>query len=230
MKFDKYYLKNKTFITFTDMRIGKIIKIIIDISPNSILDVGCGSGYLLTNLHSKLSSTKLYGIDIYPNKKLNKEIIYKQADITEGLPFKSKVFECVVLGEVIEHVPNPDFLLREINRVLKKDGILIISTPNLVSWANRVLVLLGVQPLFTETSNEVNLGRKLAILGQGAKVQGHLKIFTSDSLTEILEREKFKIINKHGVTFFFPFPISLLDKFFTKFITLSSGLLYVVKK
>jgi len=230
MKFDKYYLKNKTFITVTDMRIDKIIKIIFKISPSNLLDIGCGSGYLLTNLHKKIPATKLYGIDIYANKKLNKQIIYKQFDITEGIPFRSNIFECVVLGEVIEHVPNTDFLLREISRVLIKGGILVISTPNLVSWANRVLVPIGIQPLFTETSSEINLGRQLKILGQGSKVQGHLKIFTSRSLAEILEREKFKIISKHGVTFFFPFPISLIDRFFTRFIAFSSGLLYVAKK
>src|SRR5690606_16552983 len=111
--------------------------------------------------------------------------------ITKSLPFEKNEFDCVILGEVIEHVPNTDFVLQEIRRVLKKNGTLLISTPNLVSWANRILVPLGIQPLFTEVSNEVNLGRFFSFLGQGGKVQGHLRIFTFKSLEEILVKERF---------------------------------------
>ena len=229
MNFERYYQKNKTYISFTDVRLGKIISLVKEINPKSLLDIGCGSGYLLDQLSETVISHNLWGIDVYYIKK-NKKWNYKKADITNAVPFKSNSFECLILGEVIEHVPDPDFLLKECYRVLKKGGVMIISTPNLVSWANRLLVLLGIQPLFTETSNEINLGRRFKILGQGEKTQGHLKIFTSRSLTEILEKEKFKMKEKYGVPFFFPFPLSLVDKQFARFVSLSSGLLYVCKK
>ena len=106
---------------------------------------------------------------------------------------------------------------------------MIITTPNLVSWANRVMVLLGIQPFFTETSTEKNLGRYFKILGQEEKVQGHLKIFTHKSLEEILVKEGFHVKEKFGTTFFFPWPVSLIDLLFTNFISLSSGLIYVSK-
>lgn len=229
MNFINYYKKNKTYITFTDARLSKIINIVNDLKPESLLDIGCGSGYLLDQLSKTVSSRNLWGIDVYSNKK-NKKWNYKKADINYPLPFEDNSFNCIVLGEVIEHVPDPDFLLQECYRVLKKRGILIISTPNLVSWANRLLVLLGIQPLYTETSIEINLGRYFKILGQGEKTQGHLKIFTHRSLSEILEKEKFKEIEKYGVPFYFPFPFSLVDKLFARFVSMSSGLLYVCKK
>lgn len=229
MDFDKYYKDNKTYITFEDYRLNKIIEIVASINPKNILDIGCGSGYLLDQLNKKLPKSKLYGVDVYRLKKNNKWT-YKEADITKSLPFFDNNFDCIILGEVIEHLPNPDFVLREIRRTLVRNGILIVSTPNLVSWANRILVLAGIQPLFTETSSEVTLGRKFKILGQGNKVQGHLKIFTYKSLEEILIKEKFVVMKKFGVPFFFPFPISLIDKFFMNFISMSSGLLYVTKK
>lgn len=229
MDFDSYYKKNKTFITFKDHRLNKIIEEVVDMNPKKIIDIGCGTGFLLDRLSEKLGYSKLTGVDVYSLDK-NKKWNYKEADITKKLPFTSGSFDCVILGEVVEHVPDPDFLLREINRILKPGGHLIISTPNLVSWANRVLVLFGVQPLYTETSTEKNLGRFYKILGQGSKVQGHLKIFTYKSLEELLLKEKFKVIKKIGVPFFFPFPISLVDRFFTNFISLSSGLLFVTRK
>lgn len=229
MDFEDYYEKNKTYITFTDARLAKIIDIVVNDKPKSLIDIGCGSGYLLDELAKKLDKTTLWGIDVYENSG-KKAWKYKKADITGPLPFKSSTFDSIILGEVIEHVPDPDFLLKECYRILNKKGTLIISTPNLVSWANRMLVLAGIQPIFTETSTEVNLGRYFKVLGQGEKTQGHLKIFTYKSLEELLVREKFKLKDRYGVPFFFPFPLSLVDAFFTNFVSLSSGLLYVCKK
>lgn len=228
MNFEKFYKDNKTYIQHIDDRLNEIINIVGKLQPAKVLDIGCGSGFLINEL-SKTIKSKFYGIDVYPESE-NNPWTYKKVDITKGIPFEDSQFDCVILGEVIEHVPNPDFLLREINRVLGKDGYFIISTPNLVSWANRILVLFGIQPLYTETSSEVNLGRHFKFLGQGNKVQGHLKIFTHKSLEEILKRIGFIIKQKHGEPFFFPFPISLIDKFFTNFISLSSNLLYVAQK
>lgn len=229
MDFEKYYVGNKTFITHTDTRLSKIIQLVDSHKPKSILDIGCGDGYLLNLIFQQNPNSTLFGIDVYSKPK-NFKGNYKKGDITKGLPYKDNQFDCVILGEVIEHVPNPDFILREIHRVLKKKGIFIISTPNLASWANRILLLIGIQPLFTETSSEVVLGRYKSILGQGGKVQGHLKIFTFKSLEEILVKEKFSIVSKTGVPFFFPFPLSILDQLMTKILPLSSGLLYMSKK
>ncbi len=227
MDYYKFYLNNKTFITHKDFRLTKIIKLVSEAQPNQILDIGCGDGYLLKELHKELPNVELTGIDVY--KTRIKDIDIKTGDITKGLFFKDDAFDCIILGEVIEHVPDPDFLLKEIRRILKKGGFLIISTPNLVSWANRIMVLMGIQPFFTETSTEKNLGRYYKILGQGGKVQGHLKIFTYKSLEEILRKEGFSVLSKNGVPFFFPFPFSVVDIIFTHFISLSSGLLYLCK-
>jgi SAM-dependent methyltransferase len=210
MNFKQYYEGNQTYHTENNQRLDKITSIVQKMNPKKILDVGCGEGLLIEKMASKVDA-EYYGLDAYEKiDAINWQ--YTSTDITERLPFESEQFDCVVLGEVIEHVPNTDFVIREIRRVLQDEGYLIISTPNLASWANRILLPLGLQPLFTETSSEINLGRNFRMLGQGAKVQGHLKIFTSRSLGEILEKESFVVTKKYGVPFFFPFPISLLDQ------------------
>jgi len=229
MDYEKYYEQNETYIISLDPRLKKIISLTSSLNPKKILDVGCGNGFLLNELSNSLPKSSLTGVDVYTIPK-NKRWSYKKADITKGLPFDNSSFDCVIIGEVIEHVPDPDFLLKETYKVLQKNGTLIISTPNLVSWANRLLVLAGVQPLFTETSSEKVLGRFHPVLGQGGKVQGHLKIFTFKSLEELLQKEHFNVEKKMGVPFFFPFPVSVVDTFMAKAVPLASGLLYVARK
>ena len=99
---------------------------------DSILDVGCGSGLLL----SRLAARRRVGIDLSSgllkqlrNKGQNKGIGLVQAD-AENLPFKAGAFEVVYSVNLLEHVPHPERVVSEGIRVLKKGGKLILITPN----------------------------------------------------------------------------------------------------
>ncbi len=228
MDFPEYYRENVTYIEHDDRRIDKIVDIVERLSPQVVLDLGCGTGWLIHQLRRRVRST-LVGMDIFaavPSDGWS----YVAADVTRGLPFATGSFDCVIAGEIIEHLPDPDSALREIHRVLVPGGSLVISTPNMVSWANRVLVPLGVQPLGTETSTVVALGRRWRLLGQGNRVQGHLKVFSHRALAEILERYGFRVVARHGMPAEFPFPASAVDRLFTHFVPLASDLLYVARR
>lgn len=104
------------------------------ISNLIVLDAACGVGFGTFMLSEKAG--KIFGIDVsqeaieYAKKNyLNKNIEYKVMDV-EKLFFKDNFFDLVISFETIEHIKNPEIFLAEIKRVLKKDGILIISTPN----------------------------------------------------------------------------------------------------
>lgn len=226
MSFERYYRGNVTYISRVDPRLARIIAIARETNPASLLDLGCGRGFLLDRL-ADTGLTGLTGMDVYEDVASGRWG-YARGDVTSGLPFDDASFECVVAGEIIEHVPDPDHLLREIRRVLVPGGTLVISTPNMVSWANRVLVPFGVQPLGTETSSEVALGRRHRVLGQGNQVQGHLKVFTYRALSEILERYGYTVVTREGVPAFFPKPVDRVDRFISRTrLSLASGLLYV---
>ena len=227
MTFEEYYRNNITYISQVDDRLAKIIALVAAARPRSLADIGSGRGFLLDRLADR-GLTGMVGVDVFDDVRSDRWD-YLSADITERLPLDDASMECVVAGEVIEHVPNPDHLVREVRRVLVPGGLFVLSTPNLVSWANRVLVPFGIQPLGTETSSEVALGRRLRVLGQGNQVQGHLKVFTHRALREILERYGFTVVERHGVPTFFPPPVNRIDRLMARSVPLASGLLYVAE-
>lgn len=64
-------------------------------------------------------------------------------DFNERFPIEDCVFDAAFAGEVIEHTINPNHFLRECHRVLRKDGILVLTTPNLNWWRDRIRILIG---------------------------------------------------------------------------------------
>ena len=67
----------------------------------------------------------------YANKKYgNGHCIFKQCDITDMKELKEGMFDACVSFETIEHIEQPIVFLKNISRVLKNEGILIVSTPN----------------------------------------------------------------------------------------------------
>jgi ubiquinone/menaquinone biosynthesis C-methylase UbiE len=99
-----------------------------------VLDVASGEGYG-TNLLSK-NADLVIGVDIDVRsiqdatlKYKSSKLIFKQGDIG-SLPFPDSYFDIVVCFETIEHVEDYLAALNEIKRVLKSEGILVISTPD----------------------------------------------------------------------------------------------------
>jgi len=106
-------------------------------SRNSkVLDLGCGIGLSLSFIGQVFKNS--IGCDISENSiKATKEILKKHKIKTpvilckkDKLPFRDNYFDIVTFIEVIEHVENPDAVLKEIRRVLKPDGVLHITTAN----------------------------------------------------------------------------------------------------
>ena len=119
----------------------------------------------------------------------------------EPLPFPSATFDLVWMTEVLEHLARPDRAMEEVRRVLGARGHLILSTPNLACFPNRFLLAAGVQPLFSEVSEEIVLGRRLPALGQGSQPVGHLRLYTKRSLAEFLQLVGFDDVRIKGVPF-----------------------------
>lgn len=97
-------------------------------SGAAVLDIGFGYPFLDGFIGQDYN---IYGIDVESDslRGLNPER-YKYGNIEEKIPFEDKFFDGVVMLELIEHFTNLSMAFSEIQRVLKPQGIIIMSTPN----------------------------------------------------------------------------------------------------
>ncbi|MCX6800748.1 MAG: methyltransferase domain-containing protein [Candidatus Diapherotrites archaeon] len=92
---------------------------------SKILEFGCLYG-LFTELVNKTTSSHGTGVDLVVTGKFKHLVNYDG----KRLPFKNKTFNSFVAFEVLEHLNDPKSSLLELNRILKKGGMGIVSTPN----------------------------------------------------------------------------------------------------
>lgn len=171
---DKYYYEFDK--NFHKVRYEKTFKILKKFLKNNgkFLDIGCGYGFILKKIAKEYKKIELYGVDVKPGIKnyLNKNVNFLLADCY-SLPFENEQFDYVALFEVVEHLYNPLYALREVNRVLKPGGLLFISTPNLTRFAVLFSLILNKSPFKDIKNFEIN----------GAS---HLREFSCEELKELL--------------------------------------------
>lgn len=102
-----------------------------------VLDAPCGvAAALTTALIGMGFETVGADIDPQPAKILGKA--YAEADLNGRFPWSDQSFDAVISTEGIEHLENHFSFLREICRVLKKGGVVVLTTPNIVSLRSRM--------------------------------------------------------------------------------------------
>ena len=121
-----YRLRRRTF------EVLKGIKTFHPEKPGTILDIGTADGLMLRNLKDTFPKTTCVGIEYARDLMACCES--KTIHLIQGnalvLPIKDDTFDVVVATAIIEHVSEPIQLIREAFRVLRKNGILIITTPH----------------------------------------------------------------------------------------------------
>jgi ubiquinone/menaquinone biosynthesis C-methylase UbiE len=132
VEFD-YFEERKGATAHDERRVREFVISKIPKNANSILDVGCGNGWVAKEFLPK--GKQVYSLDISATnpsivKKLySSEKHFGVAADSFHLPFSSDSFDCVIASEIIEHVFDPAAFIKELFRVVKKRGSLIITTP-----------------------------------------------------------------------------------------------------
>jgi SAM-dependent methyltransferase len=105
----------------------------------TVLDIGCGLGHGTWLLVSE-GAQQVVSIDLDKKKttQVNEFCCHLRNYVAlvmdaQRLGFRDQSFEMITCFEVLEHIPNTDLFLTEVRRILKKDGILLLTTPNRTS-------------------------------------------------------------------------------------------------
>ncbi|MEM7819495.1 MAG: class I SAM-dependent methyltransferase [Candidatus Aenigmatarchaeota archaeon] len=141
-------------------------------NKGKVLDIGCSFGNFLNT--AKKRGWETYGNDIskyisdFAKKKMKLNVFY---GTIEQIKYPKEFFDTITLFDVIEHLPDPKKTLKECNRIMKKNGLLIIQTP-------------AIDSIYAKIK-----GKNWEYFG----IQ-HLNYFSKKSLETLLKKTGFKII------------------------------------
>ena len=160
----KSIIKNRYWDKLLELQYGRDIVVLFageyvenkKLDSVSVLDIGLGKATDILNikdflsLHNKNLQIYMYGLEFYEPNIVNAKkhgVSVCRFDLErDEMPFENASIDIIVMNQVLEHTKEWYFIFKEVNRVLKKDGICIIGLPNLVSWHERARLLLGKHP------------------------------------------------------------------------------------
>jgi SAM-dependent methyltransferase len=203
-----------------------------------VLDLGCGDGFLLAEVDriGDLSARgwELHGADYSPAVLADARrwpYTFEQCNLEEGAPYPDDTFDIVIASQLIEHLYDPDHLLREARRILRPGGQVLLTTPNLQAWYNRALFAAGIQPIFYETSTKSSYigAGPLARVKRSPDPVGHVRVFNRRALLDLLVSEGFRPVELRGARFE-RIPATRLDRLFNRFPSLASNLVVLATR
>jgi len=140
-----------------------------------VLDIACGKGYNSFIISSKRKNARITAIDINENllSFKNKQILFKKRNLNNGLNLQKK-YDFIIATEIIEHLENPHFFIRDCLSHLKKGGYFLFSTPNIDNIYSMFRLLFQNKPIYFDLNEP----------------SGHINPLHQITLKEILRRLK----------------------------------------
>jgi len=220
-------------------RINRVLRIFEQYRPRNFHDIGCGEGHIAIAIKGYSDTSNVFGLDIDENAiKLCQSRGINSIKLNldeESLPFLKNSFDGIFCGELIEHLKDTDHLLEEINRVLMPNGIVVLTTPNLAAWYNRLALLFGYQPFHTSTGYKFNVGKFMRFGDDGGQ---HIRVFTYKALIQTVLLHKFDIVQIYGA--YQPYSpeyaphliraYNLVGKITSNFPSISGDLIFVLRR
>lgn len=194
-----------------------------------LADIGCRNGREAEHYGKSVGAAEIHGFEI---AEAPLQIAAGRGIVThrwvsgeEPCPVADGFFDVIVAGDIIEHLYDTDVFLAELRRVLVPNGHLIVTTPNLAWWWNRLRFLAGRLPAGTGPVSPT-------IVGDSAIDLKHLRVSVASEWRHLFQKSGFECVSVQG--FRYPIPLSLplgilLDRLATRIPSLAHSLLFVLK-
>lgn len=159
-----------------------------------ILDVGCRWGDDLCKIVAVNADTNIFGIDTcfdalkVASRKLEKarNVNYVLQAKGEASPFRNNSFDIIISSEVIEHIERVEEFIKEVYRVLKNQGVFIISTPSRFNYVSLIGKIIPHR--FKKF-----LRKFVYYLPQGRDENPHVREYTPGELKELFKKNGFEV-------------------------------------
>lgn len=143
----------------------------------AVLDAAAGSGYMTDWLAAQ--GARVTPVDVSEAGWRLPAVPLHVADLNLPLPFEAGRFDAAVSVETIEHLENPFQFLRELARVTKPGGLIVVTTPNVHSIRSRLKYLVCSLPTLFEYVADDNMGQHITPVSMGT----FLYAFRQDGVT-----------------------------------------------
>ena len=179
-------------------RLRKILKLVGPVKDLQILDVGCSRGYLGQRL--KALGNKVIGVEISHLAAEQARQVLDEVhsfDIEKAWPetLLTQSFDLVILAEVAEHVFDPVEVPKNVSLILRSGGQIILTTPNFMTWTNRLRFIVG----------------DFRYQNEGMFDFGHIRFFTYTYLKTVLREAGFELVQEEHI--FFPGKLTSIIKY-----------------
>ncbi len=159
----------------------------------TVLDIGCGQGYVATEMVKK--AKRVVGVDQYITTSNDPRMEFKKWDIDTGkFPVDVAEFDQIFLLDIIEHLHDPEVFMEQLRELaVRKRPEIVLTTGNVAFFVTRCMLFLG----------NFNYGRK------GILDRTHTRLFTFNSLKELFAQTGYQILEVKGIPA--PFPKAVGD-------------------
>lgn len=153
----------------------------------AVLEVGCNCGENMVEIRNRYPNAAVYGYEINQDAV---QIARHFGEVTTGniekeeLPYSPEMFDYIVLGDVLEHLHDPAGCIQRLRCILKKEGKLLISVPNLMHISVAEQLLNG----------------RFSYSDSGLLDKDHIHFFTYKEINDLLKLSSYEVMNLGWIT------------------------------
>lgn len=156
---------------------------LVPLEARKILEVGCGTG-VTGKVLKEINGRMVVGVDVVESVKFQAEAVYDKfilCDIEKtDIDYPAGYFDCIIYGDVLEHLVDPWTLLEKHSRMLRNGGLIIASIPNLRHYS--ILKDLAFRGRFEYKE-------------RGILDRTHLRFFTLHSILSLFKRPEYEVVS-----------------------------------